>query len=140
MRNSRSFNRARYDLCLMGAANMSLKYYEQPAPENLGAAARAWKDEYDLIASPDWLEYQASFGHLASYSATVYTYLWSIVIAADFFTRFEAEGLRNPETADAYRRLVLESCGSKPASELVRDFLGRDLEFKGYRTSLGEGR
>ena len=137
MNAARFFSRARYDLFLMGLANMSLKFYEASAPENPGAAGRRWKDEFDLIKSPDWLEYQASFGHLYSYSATVYTYLWSIVIAADFFTRFEAEGLRNRETANAYRRLVLEPGGSKPAAELIRDFLGRDIEYESYGKSLG---
>ena len=136
MNKSRNFNKARYDLFLMGLANISLQLHLPPTPENLGAASRAWKDEFDLVASPEWLEYQASFGHLPSYSALVYSYLWSLVIAEDLFTRFEKEGLRNRETAADYRRLVLAPGGSKPAAELARDFLGRKMNFKAYRRNL----
>jgi thimet oligopeptidase len=61
------------------------------------------------------------------------------VIADDLFTRFAAEGLRNPQTAADYRKLVLERGGTKPAAELVRDFLGRDVSLGAYREELAKG-
>jgi len=39
-----------------------------------------------------------------------------------------------------YRRKVLEAGGSKPAAEIVRDFLGRDFAFDAYREWLERGR
>jgi thimet oligopeptidase len=77
-----------------------------------------------------------SFGHLEGYSATYYTYMWSLVIAKDLWTRFEAEGLPAAVTSAAYRDAVLKPGGSKPAAALVRDFLGRDYTFEAYRAWL----
>jgi Zn-dependent oligopeptidase len=67
------------------------------------------------------------FGHpMGGYDAGYYGYLWAEVIGDDLFGRFEAEGVMSPEVGAAYRRLILEPNGSRPAAELVREFLGRD--------------
>jgi thimet oligopeptidase len=73
----------------------------------------------------DGTHFEESFTHLDGYSAIYYTYMWSLVIAKDMFTVFSQQGLMNPEAARLYRRTVLEAGGSKPAAELVKDFLGR---------------
>ncbi|HLL55895.1 MAG TPA: M3 family metallopeptidase [Myxococcaceae bacterium] len=77
-----------------------------------------------------------SFGHLDGYSAIYYTYMWSLVIAKDLFSVFRKEGLLNPAPAQRYRRSVLEPGGSKPADELVKDFLGRAYDFSAYEEWL----
>ena len=79
-----------------------------------------------------------SFGHLDGYSAIYYTYMWSLVIAKDLFTVFEREGLMG-NAAPRYRRAVLEPGGSKPAAELVKDFLGREAGFEAYQRWLDAG-
>lgn len=76
---------------------------------------------------------QCSFGHLNGYSCIYYTYMWSKVIAKDLFSRFEAEGVLNPAVARSYREQVLEPGGSKPADELVSDFLGRPRSFQAFQ-------
>jgi thimet oligopeptidase len=80
--------------------------------------------------------FQASFGHLAGYSAVYYTYMWSLVIAKDLFSVFTKEGLLAPDPAARYRRAVLEPGGSRPAAELVRDFLARPYDFAAYQAWL----
>jgi thimet oligopeptidase len=80
--------------------------------------------------------FQAAFGHLNGYSAVYYTYMWSLVIAKDLYTPFEATGIFNTETAGRYRKTVLNPGGSKPAAELVKDFLGRDYSFDAYAAWL----
>jgi thimet oligopeptidase len=77
-----------------------------------------------------------SFGHLDGYSAIYYTYMWSLVIAKDLFSVFRQKGMLNPEPALRYRKHVLEPGGSKPAAELVQDFLGRPYDFKAYEEWL----
>ncbi|BDG03069.1 M3 family metallopeptidase [Anaeromyxobacter oryzae] len=80
--------------------------------------------------------FHESFGHLDGYSAIYYTYMWSLVIAKDLFGPFRAAGLLDPGPARRYRRAILEAGGSKPAAELVRDFLGRPQTFDAYEAWL----
>jgi thimet oligopeptidase len=80
--------------------------------------------------------FQESFGHLDGYSAIYYTYMWSLVIAKDLFGPFRAAGLLDPAPARRYRRAILEPGGSRPAAELVRDFLGRPHSFDAFAAWL----
>ena len=81
--------------------------------------------------------FHASFGHLDGYSAVYYTYMWSLVIAKDMFSVFQGQGdIMNPSVALNYRNAVLAPGGSKPAAELVQDFMGRPYSFKPYEAWL----
>jgi thimet oligopeptidase len=82
---------------------------------------------------------QTSFGHLNGYSAIYYTYMWSLVIAKDMFSRFEKEGVLNPKTARDYRDKILRPGGNKDAADLVADFLGRPFSFKSFEKWLDRG-
>ena len=83
--------------------------------------------------------FHESFGHLDGYSALYYTYMWSLVIAKDLFSAFQDEGILAPGPARRYRRAILEPGGSKPAAQLVRDFLGRDSSFAPFERWLSAG-
>ena len=56
----------------------------------------------------------------------MYSYLWSAVLAADAFTRFEKEGITNPEVGKAYRHTILDKGDSIAPEELYRMFMGRN--------------
>lgn len=137
-------NKARYfsigmdDMRQLGLSNVSLQYYLKPAPADLGAAARDYDAKYDTLPPASFSQFQDSFPHLAGYGAAYYTYRWSIVIADDLFTEFEKHGLRDPETAARYRKLVLAPGGTKPAAELVSDFLGRPVSIDAYRAKMAK--
>ncbi len=66
--------------------------------------------------------------------------MWSLVIAKDLFTPFKAAGLLDHSVAGKYRRAVLEAGGTRPAAEMVREFLGRPFSFKAYEEWLDHGR
>ncbi len=135
----RHFNQGMFEMGQLGLTATSYNFYTRPVPENLGEAAREWRGAYSLVPPSPTSEFQAAFGHLDGYGAAYYTYGWSRVIAADMFSRFKAEGLTNPQTAADYRRLVLEPGGTRPAAELVRDFVGRDISFEAFQKDLEQG-
>lgn len=78
----------------------------------------------------------ANFGHLMGYSSMYYTYQWSLVIAKDLWTRFEAEGLMSPSVARDYADKVLAPGGTLPASKLAEGFLGRPYNMEAYERWL----
>jgi thimet oligopeptidase len=80
----------------------------------------------------------ASFGHLmAGYDAAYYGYMWSEVYGDDMFSRFEEQGVNNPEVGMAYRREVLEKGGSVDADEMLSRFLGRQPQNTAFLRKLG---
>jgi thimet oligopeptidase len=93
---------------------------------------------YTPFAYVPGTRFHTSFGHLVGYSAMYYTYLWSLVIAKDLLTPFQARGLMSTEVTYAYRDKVLVPGGSRDAADLVRDFLGRSYDFAAYEKYLRE--
>ncbi len=80
----------------------------------------------------------ANFGHLLSgYDAGYYGYLWSKVYGDDMFSRFVAEGVTDPAVGSTYRTAILERGGSRPATEMLEDFLGRAPSNEAFLAELG---
>lgn len=81
---------------------------------------------------------QASFGHImGGYDAGYYGYLWSEVIAEDFFGEFKKNGIFNPETGLKFRREILEKGGTLDEEKMVENFLGRPADNKPFLKSIG---
>ncbi len=70
---------------------------------------------------------ETSFQHMgqSGYASAYYSYMWALVIAKDLFSAFPPDHLMTPGVARRYRETVFVPGSSKPAAELVRDFLGR---------------
>jgi thimet oligopeptidase len=118
-------------------AATSLELHRRP-PEGLDTTVLVaeLQERYTPFRHVPGTYFQESFGHLDGYSAIYYTYMWSLVIAKDLFGPFRQAGLLEPEPARRYRKAVLEAGGSKPAAELVKDFLGRPHAFDAYEAWL----
>lgn len=81
---------------------------------------------------------QASFGHImGGYDAGYYGYLWSEVIAEDFFGEFKKNGIFNLETGLKFRREILEKGGTLDEEKMVENFLGRPADNKPFLKSIG---
>ena len=55
------------------------------------------------------------------------------VIALDFFAQFDPQNLLGGPAGMRYRRAVLAPGSTRPAAQLVRDFLGREPNLDAYR-------
>lgn len=140
MNKARYFDLGMADMRQVALSNISLRLHQAPAPADLGARTRELDAQFNPLPLPPFAQQQASFGHLNGYSAIYYTYRWSKVIADDMFTRFAKAGLRDPATAAAYRAKVLAPGGSKPAAQLVADFLGRPISLDAYKAEMAKDR
>lgn len=91
---------------------------------------KVWSDIRDQVAviiPPQWHRFPNSFSHIfaGGYAAGYYSYKWAEVLSADAYSRFEEEGLFNPETGGDFLSCILEKGGSAPAMELFVAFRGR---------------
>ena len=137
LRKSSVFGRAIDNAYQADYAALSLNLYNRD-PAQVNADSLAVQYDRDFVPFPPIPDthWQDSFGHLDGYSAVYYTYLWSLVIAKDMFTKFDRAHLLEPGVAATYRKMVLAPGGSKPAAELVHDFLGRDFQYDAYEAWL----
>jgi thimet oligopeptidase len=127
------FGRALNVRTQMFYASISLDFYNRdPQGLDTDKLVAQLQTKYTPFKFVDGTHMQTAFGHLNGYSAIYYTYMWSLVIAKDMFTEFKKDGLLNPQVAEKYRQTVLGASGTKPAAEMVSDFLGRPYSFQAY--------
>ena len=128
MNKANSFGKGLLVRRQMVYAGMSLGCYDRdPKGVTTDALFTDLVKQYQPFPFVDGTHFQCAFGHLDGYSAVYYTYMWSLVIAKDLFSKFDANHLLAPGAAAEYRSKVLAAGGSKPAAAMVKDFLGRDF-------------
>ena len=116
---------------------ISLNYYNRPAKEvDTDAILHSLEPKYTPFPPMPDTHFQTAFGHLDGYSAIYYTYMWSLVISKDMFSKFDSSNLLDPRIAKRYRDTVIGQGGSAPAAKLVHNFLGRDYDYKAFDSWL----
>lgn len=84
------------------------------------------------LGKPEIVEYRYRspyFKHIFDndeYSCGYYTYLWSQVLEADAWNRFEAEGPMNLNVANDYRKYILSPGDTEDAMTLYKKFRGKE--------------
>jgi thimet oligopeptidase len=101
---------------------------------------KAFTDEFEkkfgLVPSSPKSLFPAGFGHLVGYEASYYSYMYSLTMSYDFFSRFEREGYTNKKVGNDLRK-VLEKGGSYDEMTYIKEFLGRKPNHKAFIKALG---
>ena len=80
-----------------------------------------------VVRPPAFNRFAHGFSHIfaGGYAAGYYAYKWAELLSADAFSRFEEEGVLNPQTGRDFLHHVLEQGGSREAMALFQNFRGR---------------
>ncbi len=120
-------------------ASVSLNFHNMdPAKLDMDAEVKRLQHKLTPFKFVEGTKFHASFGHLNGYTALYYTYMWSLVIAKDMLTPFQKHGVMNTTWTHRYRDKILAPGGTKDAADLVKDFLGREYNFKAFQTFLNK--
>lgn len=108
-------------------STLSLELHDRdPAKIDLDAVLQQNFKRFQPMAFLDGNHMYDSFTHLTGYASNYYTYVLDKEIALDFFAQFDKNNLIDGPAAMRYRKTVLEPGATKPAAQLVKDFLGRE--------------
>ena len=120
MQTLRQIEFALFDL-LIHAAN--------PAPDYPGIldTLNQVRGDVAIMDTPDYNRFANGFSHIfaGGYAAGYYSYKWAELLSADAFSKFEEEGIFNPNTGKAFRESILAIGGSQPAKANFEAFRGR---------------
>ena len=88
------------------------------------------REKVAVIIPPEFNRFQHSFTHIfaGGYAAGYYSYKWAEVLSADAFSRFEDEGIFNPQTGQSFLENILERGGEVEPMALFQAFRGRKPE------------
>ncbi len=97
------------------------------------------RSEVSVLRPPVYNRFPNSFAHIfaGGYAAGYYSYKWAEVLSADAFSKFEEEGVFNPDTGRAFREAILARGGSQAPMVLFVDFRGREPSIDALLRHLG---
>ncbi len=134
---ARNLNVALFTLRQMMLGQIDMDLHGSADPVDPEAVLRA-RSATGLFPHHEGTFMLSSFGHLlGGYDAGYYGYLWAEVFGQDMFSRFAEEGFLSREVGMEYRRKVLEPGGTRDASDLLADFLGRPPRSDAFLRKLG---
>lgn len=133
LKKARFFRTATFFARQVGFGMMDFTLHMDFDPETDGSLTEYARDvyrRYSPLPVPEEYARINSFSHLfaspVGYASGYYSYAWAEVLEADVFTRFEAEGILNPETGRALREAILSKGNSEEPVALFNSFMGRN--------------
>ena len=104
--------------------------YQSGSPRPVQELLDEVREQVAVIPTIKENRFQHGFSHIfaGGYSAGYYSYKWAEVLSADAFSRFEDEGIFNPQTGKSFLTSILEQGGSDEPMRLFVNFRGREPE------------
>lgn len=114
----------------MAAALLDMKWHtlETATEQDADAFEKAAMDEIGLIPQITPRYRTGYFSHIFSggYASGYYGYIWSNIYDADTWQVFSQNGIFDQDTANGYRKHVLETGGTEDPMIMYRRFRGQD--------------
>ncbi len=126
---SRHFNQGFATTEYLAAAFLDMDWHTQEKPQDWDVNEFEKKAMERIGLIPEIVvRYRSTyFRHIFSggYAAGYYSYVWAEVLDADAFQAFKEKGLWDKETAEKFRKYILEKGGSEDPMELYVKFRGK---------------
>ncbi|MBT5951815.1 MAG: oligopeptidase A [Methylococcales bacterium] len=102
--------------------------FDPTKSSNIYSTLSAIRDQFSVVTTPAFNRFAHSFSHIfaGGYAAGYYSYKWAELLSCDAFSRFEDEGIFNPQTGADFLTHILEKGGSIDAMDLFVNFRGRE--------------
>jgi oligopeptidase A len=86
------------------------------------------REQVAVVRAPAFNRFAHGFSHIfaGGYAAGYYSYKWAEVLSADAFSRFEENGIFDPDSGHDFLQHILERGGSEDAMDLFVRFRGRE--------------
>jgi thimet oligopeptidase len=137
MRKSKEFGKGMHVMRQMFYASLSLNYHDRdPGGFDLLGVVKKNQKIYSPYPYEEGTYVYASFGHLEGYTSRYYTYMWSLMLAKDLFTKFDENDMMNKTILMVYRDTILAPGGSIDAADMVKNFMGREYTFDALKEYL----
>lgn len=111
-----------------GYLDMAWHTLTQPYTGDVISFERKAMDKTAMLPLVDGSAMSTSFGHIFSggYAAGYYGYKWAEVLDADAFAKFKETGIFNKETAESFRKNILERGNTEEPMSLYIKFRGQE--------------
>ncbi len=111
-------------------ALLDFRLHAEYEPESGAGVMDIWsqvRDRVAVVPTAAFNRFPNAFTHIFSggYAAGYYSYKWAEVLSADAFSRFEEDGIFNPDTGRAFLDEVLAVGGARKAMDSFVAFRGR---------------
>lgn len=111
-----------------GKLDMKFHTIEKPLDMPLFEFETLATETTQLMPAVDNTSIATAFSHIfaGGYAAGYYSYKWAEVLDADAFSVFQENGLFDKETAESFRKCILERGGTEDPMILYKNFRGQE--------------
>ncbi len=119
--------------------DMAWHTIQKTAGADIAEFEKAATEKTELFSPVKGTCTSASFGHIfgGGYAAGYYGYKWAEVLDADAFSYFTETGIFNRETANSFRKNILERGGTEKPEDLYVRFRGKEPSMEAFLKRSG---